>query len=815
MLASSLMRLQKRKAMLYSFILSAWRNLTHNRWFSLLNVAGLAIGTAASLLIADYLVTELSFDDQIPQKDQVYRLYENYPSGPVANLVPGIAPILKDQIPEIEQLARILPTNGIISDPQNQFDPGFFGEANELFYADPEFPEIIGLQAVEGEVNLSDPNTTILSERQAIDWFGSAASALGKQIEFKDQFGQVSYLVKGIYESLPYSTHIRPDMILSYHTLIPTRFGWDDLNGFGWGSFFFYLKMAPGSNPDQAEELIADARKRLFAGEHNPGRLTFQPIEEVHFDTMFSYDIADTANTDQLLIMSGLGFFILLIAWLNYINMATARSLDRAREVGVRKSVGASRPQLIAQFILEAALINLFAVGVSILIMDLTADSFSEITGQQKTIQYWEQGWFWGFTLSLFVLGTLASGLYPAFFLSGFNATKVLKGDVAARNGKPRLRQALVLVQFVLSMILLSGAYSVYQQMNYVENQHASLNTHQKIAVQGPSILPDSGAGEKLEIFRQTLISNPAIQGISLTSSLPGIGFNYGNGGVKVDSKPDQDPITCEVWYGDDQFAELYGIRIVAGRNFSLDQDHHSEVVMLNETAARNLGFPNPENIIGEVVDVEGPKRIVGVIEDYHHESLHSPISPSVFMYKVGFGNWYSVDVHEDHLASTMSGIDSMFRALFPGNPTRSFFYESLYERMYASDRDFGKTVSIFSGLAILVACLGLIGLALFSAKKRSKEIGIRKVLGASEGDMVLLLSRELLILVGLAVLIATPLCWASINTWLDQFAFSFSISATVFLIPGFALLLLAWVSVSWQTWSSARANPIDSLRHE
>lgn len=801
--------------MLYSFILSAWRNLTHNRWFSLLNIAGLAIGTAASLLIVDFLVTELSFDDSVPQKDQVYRLYEKYPSGSTANLVPGIAPILQGQIPEIEQLARILPTNGIISDPENEFDPGFFGESNELFYADPDFPLIMGLKAIEGEVDLDNPSTTILSEKQATEWFGSATEAIGKQLLFKDQFGLQSYLVKGVFETLPYSTHIRPDMILSHHTLIPTRYGWDDLNGFGWGSFFYYLKLSPGSSPKQAEDLIAETRERLFAGEPNPGRLTFQPLSDVHFDTFFSYDVAETANTDQLLIMSGLGFFILLIAWLNYVNMATARSLDRSREVGVRKSVGASRPQLITQFLLEAALINLFAVGLSILIMDLTADSFAEITGQQKTLQYWEQGWFWGFTLTLFVIGTIASGLYPAFFLSGFNATKVLKSDVSARNGKPRLRQALVMVQFVLSMILLSGAYSVYQQMNYVENQHASLDTHQKIAVQGPSILPDSGAGEKLEIFRQTLISNPAIQGVSLTSSLPGIGFNYGNGGVKVDSRPDQDPITCEVWYGDDQFAELYGINIVAGRNFSLDKDHHSEVVMMNETAARNLGFADPADIIGEIVDVEGPKRIVGVTEDYHHESLHSPISPSVFMYKVGFGSWYSVDVHEDHLSTTMAEIDSNFRALFPGNPTRSFYYDALYDQMYASDRDFGKTVGIFSGLAILVACLGLIGLALFSAKKRSKEIGIRKVLGASESDMVMLLSRELLILVGLAVLIATPLCWASINTWLDQFAFSFTISPAIFLIPGFVLLLLAWISVSWQTWTSARANPIDSLRHE
>lgn len=801
--------------MLYSFLLSAWRNLTHNRWFSLLNIIGLAIGTAASMLIFNYLKTELEYDQSIPDNQQVYRLYDAYPEGSQANLAPGIAPLLREQLPGIEHMARILPTNGVISDKNHKFGSSFYGETNELFYADPDFADIMGLVQLSGTLSLDKPNTTILNKSRAIEWFGTVEQAVGQFISYKDQFAEIDYQIVGVYQDLPFATHITPEMLLAHHTLIPTRFGWDDYNGFGWGAFFFYLKIKEGVNVESMESVIAENRKAMFPEEHNPGRLSFQPIHEVHFDNQFSYDIASSANTDQVLIMAGLGLFILVIAWLNYINMATARSMDRAREVGVRKSVGASRTQLIFQFLLESAIINLLAVALSILLVDLSIDYFQEITGHSPDLPYWQKAWFWTAIFLLWGTGTLASGLYPAFFLSGFEATRVLKGDVSGSIGRPKLRQGLVMVQFVLSMILLSGAYSVYQQMIFIQDQHASLNTSRKVVVQGPSILPDSGAGEKLEIFSHSLISDPEVKGISLTSSLPGIGYNYGNSGVQLSAFPDSKPISCEIWYGDDQFVSLYDIEVVAGRNFSIQQDLEKDVILVNETAARNLGFTDPQDILGQMVEVEGTQRVVGVIKDYHHESLHAPISASIFLYKSGFGNWYTVDIHANELASTLSKIDSAFTALFPGNPSRIFFYDELYDRMYASEKDFGKTIGIFSGLAILVACLGLIGLALFSAKKRSREIGIRKVLGASESEVVLLLSKELLVLVGLAVLVAFPLCWFAITTWLEQFAFKVPMSLTIFLIPGIFLLLIAWLSVSWQTWLSAKANPINSLRHE
>lgn len=801
--------------MLYSFLLSAWRNLTHNRWFSLLNIVGLAIGTAASMLIFDYLKTELEYDQHIPDSQQIYRLYDAYPEGSHANLVPGIAPMLREQIPGIEKMARVLPTNGVITDKNLAFGPSFYGESNELFYADPEFSEIMGLVQMQGSLLLDKPRTTIINESQAQEWFGSAGKAVGQYITYKDQFAEIDYQVVGVYEDLPFTTHINPKMLLAHHTLIPTRFGWDDLNGFGWGAFFYYLKVKDGVSTASIEEVIAANRAMMFPEEHDPGHLSFQSIEAVHFDNQFSYDIATLANTDQILIMAGLGIFILVIAWLNYINMATARSIDRAREVGVRKSVGASRPQLIFQFLLEAAIINLLAVACSILLFDLTVDYFHEVTGHEPDAPYWKQGWFWIVAVLLWVEGSLAAGLYPAFFLSGFEATRVLKSDVSLANGRPRLRQTLVMVQFVLSMILLSGAYSVYQQMTFIEDQHASLNTSHKIVVQGPSILPDSSANEKLELFRHSLNSNTEIKGISLTSSLPGIGYNYGNGGVKLSEFPDSKPISCEIWYGDDQFVSLYGIEVISGRNFSIEQDYGKQVILVNETTARSLGFSDPEDILGQMVNIEGTHRVVGVIKDYHHESLHAPIQASIFLYRSGMGSWYTLDVHGNNITYTVEEIDSTFTTLFPGNPSRIFFYDELYDRMYSSEKDFGKTVGIFSGLAILVACLGLIGLAIFSAKKRSREIGIRKVLGASEQEIILLLSKELLILVGLAVVVALPLSWMAIDTWLEQFAFKVPLSAASFLIPGIFLLLIAWLSVSWQTWLSARTNPINSLRNE
>lgn len=801
--------------MLYSFLLSAWRNLTHNKWFSLLNIVGLAIGTAASMLIFDYLKTELDFDNSIPENEQVYRIYDAYPQGSQVNLVPGIAPMLREQLPGVEKIARILPTNGIITDENNRFGPSFYGESNELYYADPDFPDILGLVQLAGALPLDRPNTTIINESKAREWFGCVEQAVGQSITYKDQFAEIAYQVVGVYQDLPFATHISPEMLLAYHTLIPTRFGWDDINGFGWGAFFFYVKVKEGVSVESMEEVIAENRRVMFPEEHNPGRLSFQPLEAIHFDNQFAYDIATSANIDQVLIMAGLGIFILIIAWLNYINMATARSMDRSREVGVRKSVGASRLQLMCQFLLEAAVINLLAVALSILLLDLTIDFFHQFTGHEPDIPYWKKGWFWLVAFLLWGTGTLASGLYPAFFLSGFDASRVLKSDVSMTTGRPRLRQILVMVQFVLSMILLSGAYAVYQQMVFIEDQHATLQTSHKIVVQGPSILPDSAASEKLELFRHSLTANPEIKGISLTSSLPGIGYNYGNGGVKLSSSPDSKPISAEIWYGDDQFISLYEIEVVAGRNFSIDQDYEKEVILLNETAARNLGFSDPEEILGQMVEIEGSQRVVGVIKDYHHESLHAPIQSSIFLYKSGVGSWYTLDVHEHELAATVEEIDSTFAALFPGNPSRIFFYDELYDRMYSSEKDFGKTVGTFSGLAILVACLGLIGLAIFSAKKRAREIGIRKVLGASEKEVIMLLSKELIILVGLAVVVALPLSWISITTWLEQFAFKLPMSISTFLIPGVILLIIAWLSVSWQTWLSARTNPINSLRNE
>ncbi|MDP5168603.1 MAG: ABC transporter permease [Bacteroidia bacterium] len=801
--------------MVANFFISAWRNLTHNRWFSLLNIVGLSIGTAAAMLILFYLTFEYSFDNNIPENTRIYRLYDAYPEGSGASLVPGFAPIIKDQIPGIEKIARVLSANGIITDNANGFLPTFLGENADLFYVDPDFPAILGLQSAAGSMSLHDPGILLLSETQATVWYGNAENAIGKLVNFTDQFDQLDYQITGVFKDLPATTHLRPTILLCHHALLPTRYGWDDFNGFGWGSFFYYLKLKEGQEVSRAEDIMAKTRKEMFPEERNPGRLTLQPLGEVHLDPRFSYDIATTANPEQLLIMGGLGLFILIIAWLNYVNLATARSLDRAREVGVRKSAGASRPQLILQFLMEAAIVNALAVALSVLIVDIAIGPFSEITGHPAPETYWSSGWYWGTLFCLWGFGTLASGLYPAFVLSGFDPSRVLKGDGLSRSGKPRLRQALVMVQFVLSMILLTGTYSMVNQLLFIEAQHQDLQTDRKLVIQGQTVLQDSLGRARSAIFRHILETNPAIQGISQASSLPGLGYNYGNSGVSVKSKPDMEPISAEIWYGDEQTVPLYGINVVAGRNFSLDLDQPKEVILINESASKALGFSDPEQALGELVVIEGLKRVVGVLKDYHHESLRTPYSPSIFLFNPNFQSWYMVELREEGMRQTLAMIDSSFRALFPGNPYRSFFYDELYDEQYASDRNFGKTVGVFASLAILVACMGLIGLTLFTTKKRSKEIGIRKALGASNSSIILMLSRELFVLVSMAVLVAMPLSWRASETWLSQFAFKIDINLSSFAIPGLILLAIAWLSVSWQTWRSSRSNPIDSLRQD
>ncbi len=797
----------------------AWRNIQRHKAYSGINIIGLAIGIAACLLILQYVSFELSYENFQVNKDRIYRVrqdrYDNKKlSTQWAAGAYGVGNAFKDAIPEIEDYVKLVQSGRVITEVNNQplkIEKVFF--AGSSFFRIFTYPLITGNE----KTALQEPYTAAISATTARSVFGST-NVIGKTLKLN---GKNNYTITAVYKDAPVNTQLTPDILLSYATFIKMNApGNNPETAWTWDGCLTYLLLRKGVDPATVEKKFPAIAEKFVGGDMKKynASVTYllQPLTDIHLYSHYMMEPGENGDGKTVYLLFGIAFFIVLIAWVNYINLATARAITRAREVGVRKAIGSQRRQLIIQFLSESALLNGFALVLALLIVLIAIPGFNELSGQQISFTLFGKFDFWLGLITLFLVGVFFSGLYPAFVLSGFKPIDVLKGTMNSSNQSSLLRKSLVVFQFTASLFLLIGTVTVYKQVQFMRKQSLGIDISQTLVATAPLIGIDSTFLQKMTAFKQELQRQPVIKDITVSTSIPGEAVGWNAGGIKLVGADESAQKQYRVIGVDYDFIKTYGLKIISGRLFSREFGSDKQSVIFNRKGIEQLGFNKPEEAIGKKIDFWGQQyTIEGVTENFHQQSLHEAFEPLILRLIPNVNGYLSVKTNEAQASSTIALVKSEWNKFFPGNTFEYFFLDDHFDAQYKADERFGKVFGLFTSLAILVACLGLFGLASFTTLQRTKEIGIRKVLGASVASVLKLLYREFALLLVIAFLITVPIAWITISNWLQGYAFRINLQWTYFVFPFVIMIGIAFITVSFQTVKAAVANPVKSLRTE
>lgn len=804
--------------MLKNYLLITIRAISRRKGFSILNVLGLAIGLSASLLILQYVKDELSYDDFHTNADRIYRVrFDAYRNGQkifeCASSFPRVGPMMKADFPEVEETTRLYVRygGGVV-----RYEDISIKEDN-LFQAEQSFFTIFSYPLVSGEAKLDQPNTAIIEEETARKYFGTEAP-IGKRIRFGDR---EEYEITGVMQS-PENSHLKFSFLFSYPTLV-TLYGEQFNNAWGWYDFFNYVLLKPGHDARELEAKLPAFIDKYGSEGNTSGvkasertKFILQPLPDIHLYSDLIQEARINGNGRTVYFLMIIAFFILVIAWVNYINLSTARAVERAKEVGIRKSVGAHKSQLIWQFVSEAFLVNLSAAVLGLIFVYSVIPIFNELADKHLTYSIFLDLNLWLSLLALFIGGSVLSGLYPAFILSAYQPAVVLKGSMKSSRDGMLLRKGLVVGQFVASVALIAGTIIVYNQLKFMENQKLGIDIDQTLVINAPGVVEfDSLYGNYLEVYRNKLSTHPDIRNFTAVSEVPGNLIFWASGAQRIGDDESQRN-QMYIMGVDFDFFNTFGNKTLAGRGFGREFTGDSTSVVLNEKAVDIFNFKTPENAIGQQINIGGDTlRVVGVIENYHQEGLKQDFRPTAFRLQQNARSYFCVKLNTQHLEQTVAFLKEQYSEVFPNNPFDYFFLDTFFNRQYKNERQFGSVFAFFAALAIFVASLGLFGLASFTAAQRTKEIGIRKVLGSSIPKIFLLLSSDFLKLVLLANAIAVPIVWFLMDRWLGSFAFHIEIGAWIFVVAALLTSLIALITVSYQSLKAAFTNPVTSLRYE
>jgi len=800
--------------MFKNYVLTTLRNISRRKGFSMLNVLGLSIGLAASLLIMQYVKDEFSYDDFHANKENIYRVqYDRYRDNELvlqcATTFPKVAPALLADYPEVQKACRLYLRygGGVI-----RYDDMQMKEDN-LFTADQSFLDIFSYPLLKGDraTALKEPNTAVVEEETARKYFGDA-DPLGKRIKFGNE---EEYEITGVIRS-PENSHLKFSFLLSYPTLVKL-FGPDVEQAWGWYDFYTYIQLSPGADPKALEAKFPAFIKKYGAeGDEQRVKFSLQRLADIHLNSDLLQEARVNGNGRSVYFLSIIAFFILVIAWVNYINLATARAVERAKEVGVRKAIGAGRVQLMGQFIAEALIVNFGAVITAVALMSATIPLFNALSGKVLATSILMDPTLWYTAAVLFLAGSALSGLYPAFVLSSYQPARVLKGSMKGTHEGLLLRKMLVVMQFVASVALIAGTLIVYSQLQFMQNRDLGVDIDQVLVINAPGVTDSSTYVSQLRSFKSEVQRHPNVQSFTASSEVPGNLIYWTNGGKRIGGDQELPGIVMYRMGIDPDFFNTYKNKVLAGRVFSEEFTADTSNVILNRKAIEVLGFGTPENAVGGQVKIGSDTlTVVGVVENYHQEGLKSNFRQTAFHLLPANHAYYSVKVEAKDVEQTLAYIKEKYSQQFPENPFDYFFLDTFFQRQYQTDRQFGQVFGFFALLAIFVASLGLFGLASFTASQRTKEIGIRKVLGSSVPNIFLLLSKDFLKLVIIANVIAIPLVVYFMDKWLHTFAFRINIGYWIFVVSAVLTIFIALITVSFQSIRAAMANPVKSLRYE
>ncbi|MFT3705213.1 MAG: ABC transporter permease [Agriterribacter sp.] len=808
--------------MFKNYVITAWRNAIRGKSFSLVNIAGLALGMAVFLFIMEYVSFEWSANTFNTHYNELYRVNIRYKNSNTSNDVPpGFAPLLQKQFPEIEQYARA--SDGIASGVISYTAPGAKDtkvlREDNMQYVDGGFFKLFSFPLLAGDGNLSSPNTIAISEQMSQKLFGSL-DAVGKTITLSNQFGNTLYTIKSVYR-LPATSDIRAEVLLSFQTLASAanRDGNDWADPAGFDNSFVSLFLLLHKNADAtafADKITHYVRSINPASKDDAVYL--QPLKEMHLAPGFNYPYQTYGNYVIVVVLLSVALVIMLIAWVNYINLSTAQALNKAKEIGVRKTLGAGRFQLIAQYMTETLLFTLASAMLAIMIVLPGQHLFNGFVGKELSLAVLNDGFTWFLAIALIIVGSLLSGFYVAFVLTSFKPSGIIKGFGKKSGGSVKVRQGLVVFQFAISVVFIIATIALYQQLKYMQTENLGMNVDQLLVIQGPTVTAEGQAGRNMS-FKNSIAQLPFVEKYAASNNVPGVGYNFFADGIgqagasEEDRKKSYAMLIC-----DDHFFDTYAIGLLQGRVFTSAEAEQNwnnfHGVIINEQAARSLGFDLKKNIIGEKINWGASYEIVGVVKDYHHMSLREQIKPVIYLPSPSYG-YYTLKVNTSHMPEKISALKKIYNASFPGNPFEYFFADKKYDQQYSRDQQLGKVFIAAAAVAILISCMGLFGLAAFAARQRVKEIGIRKVLGAGAGNITLLLSKDFVKLVLVAIVVACPVAWWCMNKWLEDFAYRVTLNWTIFVTAGLAAVTIALVTVCFHTLKAATANPVESLRSE
>ena len=818
--------------MLQSFLKLAFRNLAKRKGYALMNIAGLAIGITCCLLIFEYVAYERSYDNFHENADRIFRVQdEEYQNGRMvvacASAMPGVAPAMKREFPEVEKAGRLRKVEFLLGNDARNIR---FKEPT-VYYADESILDIFHIPFVDGDSKtaLSGPGKVIISEEEARKYFGSE-NPLGKTLSVHSSGNTRPLEVTGVFKDYPSNSHLKLSVLVSYPTysqVIGSYGNPKDVleTSFGWTDFYTYILLRKGADPKRLAAKLPgfidrhynDLPENKSVGDRYS--LSLMPLKDIHLKSHYTEEAEANGNGQSVTFLFLIAFFIICIAWINYINLATARSLERAREVGVRKVLGALKAELIWQFMLESLLLNLVALLAAIIITLAINPSFAHLSGRSLPSILNLPTSYKEYFLILLAAGTFLSGIYPALVLSRYQPVAVLKGISKNAAGGQWLRKGLIVGQFAASIMLIAGTMIVYRQMRYMQNQDLGVNINQTLVIKGAfGGLTDSAYHDAYSAFKQEVLKLPGVRSITSSSAVMGEEILWSTNWNRVRGGSKQ---TINLFHlgVDEDFVASYGLKVIAGHAFSGSPGENRRKVMLNESAVHALGISSPQSAIGELIS-GGQSRmdsleVTAVISDFHNEGLQKAIQPLVIFPNRNTRDNYSVKIEGKHVASTVASIKKTWDRHFTTDPFDYFFLDEFFNRQYDENRRFGTVFGLFAVLAITIACFGLLGLSAYNVLERTKEIGVRKVLGASVNNLVIGLSKDFMVLVAVAFVIAIPVTAIAMHSWLQGFAYRTSLTWWIFAAAGLLSIAIALLTVGYQALKAALANPIKSLRTE
>jgi putative ABC transport system permease protein len=798
--------------MISYYLKIALRHLLKRKVFTAINIFGLATSVAVCLLIGKYIIFETSFDKFHTNSKKTYRVVSSFYTEDVKDEYDGydLGPALATSFPEIKDFCRVHGNGSLIS--LEVGDKEFRHRERKMLYVDSSFLKMFSFKILKanGTTVWRNTNSVILTETIAKKYFGQQ-NPIGKVIQLHDGWTPGLYEISAIIQDVPGNSHFDFGILLPMQALLQTEFYRNDHQR--WDNFHTYLLLMEGAEIESLNKKISHFIRSYGVNDKKIGAnasLEFQNLRSIHY----SPDLNNPgSHLVTIYLFASIAVFVLLIAWINYVNLSTARAVERAKEVGVKKAIGVSTKQLITQFFLESGLINLLSVLLAAGIAFELLPVLNSITARSFELNFSDPDWL--FVLSgLFLVGTCVSGAYPAFVLSSFKPTEVIKGKVRSASSSWTLRNGLVGFQFACSLLLLVATVLIFRQVNFMQDHDKEFNTKQTIVVKGPELGEATDATERISSFRNELLQYPFVTKVATSFSVPGEDPSVSTGIRKLGQPVNENRIGNVYWI-DPYFIDLYGIQVLSGKTWDPEMKTDLESVVVNEEAVKIFKLGDNMSALGEAMILPfDTVRIIGVVKNHHWNSMKKPYTPMIFKAEKISGASVSIQLN-GNVRKSLETIEKKYKSAFPDNEFSYYFLDDFYKTLYHEEEVFRKLFTAFAILAVMIGCLGLWGLATFSTMHRQKEISIRKILGASAYSIAMLLVRQFLHPLFISGVFVLPLSWIAGQKWLEKFPYRIPFSVDLLLLPFSILLLVALVTVSYQTLKAARSNHVASLKGE